>query len=272
MCIDYRKLNAITRKDKYPIPDINLALDALQGAIIFSSLDLRSGYYQIAMDAGSINKTAFMTMDGLFEFLGMPFGLTNAPSAFQRMINVLLDRTRFKYTLVCLDDILVFSKSFSEHLDHLEEVFQRLRLNNLLLQPSKCSFGMPEILYLGYVVNKDGQKPDTSKVEAIEHILFPTDKTTVRSFIGMCSYYRKFIDNFSSLAAPLHMLTKNSEPFVRSNKTNIAFEKLKAALVKSPVLKHYNQTHHPQLRTDASDIRIGAILLQADSGNTKQIY
>lgn len=269
-CVDYRKLNAITKKDAYPIPDIQLVLDALDGACFFSSLDLRNGYYQISMTEEDVEKTAFITYDGLFEFLVMPFGLTNAPATFQRMMNLVLDGVKYKFAMVYLDDILVFSKTFADHLSHLEEVFKRLKEAGLTLKPSKCSFLQSSLLYLGYIISKDGQKPNPSKVEQIKKMPPPTDLTTLRSFVGMCSYYRKFVPEFSVIAEPLHRLTKNNTIFCWEDEQQRAFEQLKQCLSSEPILRHYDPKDKIQVRTDASNYGLSAIILQSGKDNGYQ--
>ena len=211
-CVDYRKLNEITRKDQYPLPHIQDSLDYLGEAKFFSSLDLKSGYYQIELNEEDKPKTAFITPDGLYEFNVMPFGLTNAPATFQRCMDVVLSGLKYN-SLVYLDDILVYSFTFEEHLNRLEAIFIRLQQANLKLHSVKCTFILPKITYLGFVIDQNGQRPDPDKLRAIKDFPKPTDITGIRSFVSLCSYYRKFVKDFAKIAKPLTMLTKKEIPF-----------------------------------------------------------
>jgi hypothetical protein len=205
-CVDFRKLNQITKKNSYPLPLIDDILALLGNAKFFSSLDLKSGYWQVLMDERDKEKTAFACHKGLFSFEKMPFGLCNAPSIFQElMAHVLAECTDF--ATAYLDDILVFSSTFEEHLAHLNVLFEKLRKHPLKLKLKKCGFLKTETNYLGFIINKDGIKPDQKKVEAIRSLPVPTCVKEVRSFVGMCSYYRRFIPNFSQIAEPIIDLT-----------------------------------------------------------------
>ena len=207
-CVDYRKLNSITTKDSYPLPRIDDSLAALSGNQFFSGLDLNAGYWQIPMSEKDKDKTAFLTDDGLFEFNVMPFGLTNAPATFQRYMDAVLAGLKWNTLLVYIDDIIVFSKSFEEHLDALGEVFDRLIKASLQLKPSKCQFFQSELLYLGHLVTPNGIGPDPAKIKAIVSMKHPTNVSEVSSFLGMAGYYRNYIANFSRKCKILYELTK----------------------------------------------------------------
>ena len=262
MCVDYRKLNAITKPDKYPLPRIDTALDALEGAQYFSLLDLRSGFYQIAMHPEDKEKTAFIVEFGLFQFTRLSMGLTNSASSFQRVLDRVLAPLKYNSCLVYIDDIVVFAKTFDEHLVKLRNVFKHLEEAGLVLQPPKCEFLLDEILYLGHVVGRDGQKPDERKIASVKNFPTPLCLTDVRSFLGLCSYYRKFIPNFAITAKPLTDLTKKETSFNWQKEQQEAFEELKRKLISYPVLAHYDPSRETQIRTDACAYGIGAILLQ----------
>ena len=213
-CVDYRKLNEITRKDQYPLPHIQDSLDYLGEAKFFSSLDLKSGYYQIELNEENKPKTAFIKPDWLYELNVMPFGLTNAPATFQRCMDVVLSGLKYNSLLVYLDDILVYSSTFEEHLNRLEANFIRLQQVNLKLNHVKCTFILPKITYLGFVTDQNGQRPDPDKLLAIKDFPKPTNITGIRFFVSLCSYYRKFVKDFAKIAKPLTMLTKKEIPLL----------------------------------------------------------
>ena len=270
-CADYRKLNSLTRKDAHPLPLIKDVFDSVGGAKIFSTLDLRSGYWQIPMAEDSIPKTAFTCHLGLFEFLRMPFGLTNAPAIFQRAMNKVLSGLIGKCCMVYIDDIVVWSSSEEEHAHHLKQVFERIRTAGLQLKPSKCSFGLTEIELLGHSVSADGIHPLPSRIEAIKNLGPPTNVKAVRSFLGMAGYYRNFIENFATIASPLTDLTKVREPFRWGPEQQRAFDTLKTALVTAPILAHPDVSRPYILYTDASDKAIGAILVQKDDDGVERV-
>ena len=188
-------------------------LDTLRKAKYFSTLDLAAGYWQIAMDPATRDKSAFTTHCGLFEFLRMPFGLCNSPATFQRLMQTILLGLERKSCYVYLDDILVFSETWQEHLTHLQEVFDRLRQAGLTLKPTKCSFLRESVPFLGHVVSQNGISPGPDKTQKVKDFPVPTDVSKVRQFLGLASYYRRFIPNFAKIANPLHALTKKNVPF-----------------------------------------------------------
>lgn len=201
-CVDYRSLNDVTVTDSYPLPRLDDVIERLAGARYFSSLDLAGGFWQIPIREEDKQKTAFVTPEGLYEFNRMPFGLKNAPPGFQRLMNRLFGQLIWQYLLVHMDDLLVFSKTFEEHLINLKIVFEILRKANLLLQPAKCGFGLHETGYVGYVVNETGILSNPRKIEAVRD--FPSDLKALRGFLGLCSYCRRFVNNYSQIAYPLN--------------------------------------------------------------------
>ena len=212
-CVDYRRLNSITKLDVYPLPRIDDTLDLLAHSRYFSTLDLASGYWQVAMDSKSQEKTAFTTHVGLYEFRKMPFGLTNAPATFQRLMEAVLSGLSRNICLDYIDDILVIGRSFEEHMKHLSKVFDRLKEAGLKLKAQKCKFGAGDVIYLGYQVTQNGLAPTPDKIRAVRDYPTPTDVRTLRSFIGLASYYRRFVPRFAAVASPLHALTKKEVSF-----------------------------------------------------------
>ena len=265
-CINYRKLNATTCKDSYPLPRIDDALDSLAGSKYFSTLDLQSGYHQVAMHPESKEKTAFISHAGLYQFNVLSFGLTNAPPQFQRLMSRVLHGLEWKVCLVYMDDIIIFSPSFAEHLSRLKLVFDRFRAANLKLKPSKCYFSRDSVNYLGFVVSSKGIAPDPYKLDAVRS--FPTPKTVkeVRSFLGLCNYYRRFVKDFANIASPLDHLTRKNVRFSWSSDCEIAFAELKSRLCSPPILAYPNFDLPFHLYTDASQYAIGFILGQVVDG------
>ena len=269
-CIDYRRLNSITRKDVYPLPRVDDILIALGESKYFSSLDLASGYWQIELDKDARKKSAFTTYNGLYEFIRMPFGLCNAPATFQRLMQRVLAGLEYKSCFIYLDDVLVASKTFRDHLTHLCEVFDRLRSSNLRLKPRKCELIRDKVPFLGHVVSTQGIEPDPAKTEKIKNYPTPTDVTEVRRFLGLASYYRRFVPKFASIASPMHSLTKKNMPFQWTDGCESAFSQLKAALSTSPVLVYprFGPGHSFILETDASTVGLGAVLSQMQDDGT----
>lgn len=262
LCVDYRALNRKTLKDKYPLPRIEDKLDCLGGNRFFTSLDLASGYYQVPVAEQSKQLTAFVTPDGLYEYNRMPFGLANAPSVFQRAINSMLNGVGQNLVLAYMDDLLVPSQTVQSGLEKLEKVFVMLRDAKLTLNPKKCVFFQEKIDYLGYEICSDGIRPGMLKTEAVR--LFPVPKNVheVRQFVGLASYFRKFVQNFSVIARPLTMLTKNNELWRFGPEQMASYNALKEKLASRPVLALYDPKAELEVHTDASKLGIGAILLQ----------
>ena len=278
LCIDYRKLNAITKRPIFPIPETSQLFDSLHGANYFSSLDLSNAYYQVEMSKKDREKTAFATRRGQYEFQRMPFGLSGAPSTFQRMMTLILKSENWEKCLIYLDDVLVFSRGFEQHMERLQQVFQRFREAGAKLSPSKCSFLNGQLKFLGHIITGEGITTDPEKVSAIKNWKKPSNITELRSFLGFCNYYRKFISNYSNLTCPLEALMKNSN--ISSNKKNIlfwqplhetAFENLKKKLSSAPVLAFPNNKDMFVLDTDASHDGMGAVLSQIQSGEERVI-
>ena len=272
-CVDYRKLNAITVRDVYPLPRIDDSLTVLNSGKIFSSLDLSSGYWQIPMAPDDKHKTAFVTDRGLFEFNVMPFGLTNAPATFQRFMDAVLAGLKWTSLLVYLDDIFVFSPTFDQHLIDLRTVFDRLRQASLRLKASKCHLFQNKLLYLGHVVSAAGTSPDPNKIKAVVEFPTPTDKTTAQSLIGLCGYYRNYIPNFAILADPIYALTRSTagDNFHWSDAAETSFKAFKQLLTSTPILAHPDFDHPFVLQTDACDIGLGAVLAQRYDNSEKVI-
>ena len=263
-CVDYRKLNAITKKDAYPLPRIDEMLNALSGCSWFSTLDLASGYWQVAMDPQDKEKTAFTTRYGIYEFNVMPFGLCNAPATFQRLMDRVYKGIAWKFVVVYLDDTIVYSKTFNEHLTHLQRVFNRIRQAGLRLNIDKCTFWMHQLPFLGHLISARGIAPDPQKVEAVQRIQPPKNLTALRSFLGLVGYYRQFILNFSSIARPLNSLLQKDEPYRWRDEQQKAFEELKSRLITAPILAYPNFKQTFILATDASYNGFGATLSQLD--------
>ena len=273
--VDYRKLNKITKPMAFPLPRLECVFDTIgeSQAQIFSSLDLHSGFWQIEMDESTRHKAAFITRNGVYEWLRMPFGLRNAPISFQMIMTQVLRGLNWKFVLVYVDDILVFSKSFEEHLWHLEQVFNRLRDANLTLKPSKCVFAAKEVKYLGHIISKHGVHVDPSKTEAVSNFPVPKTQKQVKSFLGMCSYYRKFVENFSKIASPLNaLLRKDCEKKIQwTHQCQEAFDKLKHALLSAPILAYPDMNKPFMLTCDASKTAIGFVLGQLDSQGREHV-
>ena len=272
--IDFRRLNQISARDNFPLPNISDTFDSLgmSKPKYFTTLDLASGYWQIDVDEASKDKTAFITQDGLFEFNSMPFGLHNAPSTFQRAMQEVLRGLNWKFVLVYLDDIIIYSSTFSEHLQHVRQVFDRLRKSGLKLKAKKCNFGQRQVKFLGHIVSEEGVATDPAKLEIVKNYPTPVKVAEVRSFLGFVGYYRKFIKDFCKIARPLSDLTRKDVPFVWNDDCQNAFDSLKQRLLEPPILAYpiYDGSEFI-LQTDASHKGLGFILAQKQDGVEKVI-
>ncbi|KAK1421015.1 hypothetical protein QVD17_23053 [Tagetes erecta] len=262
MCIDYRELNKVTIKNKYPLPRIDDLFDQLQGASWFSKIDLRSGYHQLKIRDEDIPKTAFRTRYGHYEFLVMSFGLTNAPAAFMDLMNRVCRPMLDRSVIVFIDDILIYSRSEAEHAIHLREVLETLRREKLYAKFSKCAFWLREVQFLGHVINANGILVDPSKIEAVMKWNPPMTPTEVRSFLGLAGYYRRFIQDFSKIASPLTKLTRKDIKFVWNKEQEQAFQTLKEKLTQAPVLSLLDGTDDLVVYSDASYLGLGCVLMQ----------
>lgn len=253
MCVDCRAINNITIKYRHPIPRLDDMLDELHGTSIFSKIDLKSGYHQIRMKEGDEWKTSFKTKYGLYEWLVMPFGLTNAPSTFMRLMNHVLREFLGKFVVVYFDDIVVYSRSLDEHIGHLKQVLECLRKEALYANLEKCHFCSDHTMFLGYVVSKDGIRVDQEKIKAIMEWPTPTTPTMVHIFLGLAGFYRRFVRDFSTIAAPLHELTKKASSIEWNDKHEIAFNALKNALCAAPLLQLPDFSKTFEVECDASN-------------------
>src|SRR6059058_1914452 len=290
-CIDYRKLNKVTKKDNHPLPRIDEMLDKFEGSQWFSSIDLASAYWQVEMDEKDIEKMAFITSEGLYEFLVMPFGLCNAPVTFQRLMHEVLGNLIYTKAPVYLDDIIIHSKTFEQHLEDIEEVFDKLRNARLMSKKSKCEFCAAEIKFLGQIIGKDGRKVDPNKVEKVKSYSRPENISQLRGFLGLASYYRKFIKDFSKKAKPLTKLLEGTKREAKKAKwekemlkkikdsgfmdswkieQEESFKTMKKALTETPTLIHPDFEKDFILSTDASGYALGAVLEQ--EGNDKKLH
>lgn len=278
-CVDYRRLNQVTKRDAFPLPRVEDSLTSLTQATWYSTLDLASGYWQVQMDEHDREKTAFTTPFGLYEWDRMPFGLCNAPATFQRLMQRCLGNQLMDSTLVYLDDVIVYSPDFKSHLEHLEQVFRSLERYGLKLQPDKCQLFRKEVKFLGHVVSAAGISVDPEKVVAVQEWAVPKTVRQVRSFLGFVGYYRRFIKDFSKIARPINQLLggmgrvrgRGSPSIQWDPACEAAFQKLKQELLQAPILAYADFTQPFILYTDASHLGLGAVLAQKQQGEEKVI-
>ena len=261
-CVDYRKVNELTKKDAYPLPRVDDTLETLSGSKWFSTLDLLSGYWQVEVEECDRDKTAFVMKEGLYEFKVMPFGLSNALATFQRLMDLTLAGLQWSHCLVYLDDIIVMGHSFEEHLGNLNLVLERLRDANLKVKPVKCALFQEQVCYLGHIISSKGIATDPSKTSKITKWPIPTTVQQVQQLLGLASYYRKFIKDFATIAKPLHRLTEQGRPFRWTEDCASAFAELKLRLTSAPILTYPDFQLPFILDTDASNTGVGAVLSQ----------
>lgn len=271
LCVDYRKLNEITISEHFPMPKIDDLKDLFLGAEWFTTIDIASGFYHIEMKAEDRCKTAFSTANGHYEWNRMPFGLKNAPIIFQRVISNLIQKHELNsFCLNYIDDIIVFSRSFDEHLYHLQKLFDMVKEENIKLKLSKCQFGKRSVVYLGFQIEKNSVSPLNSNTEAIEKAPAPTCQKDLRGFLGKVNYYHKFIPNRAQLLYPLYQLLRKDKEWKWDEDCEAAFAEVKQILTSSPVVKLFDPKHHTFLYTDASQKGLGAILKQADPEDSEE--
>ncbi len=270
-CVDYRKLNKITKKDNYPMPRIDDTLDKFKNKRYFSTMDLASGFWQVEMAEEDKEKTAFISHKGLFEFNVMPFGLCNATATFQRMMDEVVEDIDWEVGSDYVDDLMNATSTFEEHLVTLQKIFDRLNKFGLTMKLEKCKFCKTKLVFLGHEVSMDGIRPNPKKVSAIEKILPPIDLTGLRRFLGLTTFYRKFIPEYSKKAEPLNNLLRKANVYKWDGKCQEAFALLKKCLMEAPVLKYPDYSKPFTIHTDASKIGLGAILCQTDEMNKEHV-
>ena len=282
LCIDYRQLNERTVKDSYALPRMEEIFDSLHGAKYFSTIDMKSGYYQIEVEEAHKERTAFTVgMLGFYEYNKMPFGLTNSPATYQRLMEEILGDLNMKICLIYLDDLIIYSDTFEQHLERLDIVLNKLREANLKLAPEKCFFFKPKVSFLGHVVSGDGVETDPDKIAKVQKWPIPSNADELRSFLAFCSYYRKFIANFSKITKPLAELLPptshkkgQKKPTVEwkwTDKEQQVFEHLKELLSSPPILAYPDFSLPFELHTDASTKALGAVLYQLQEGKKRVI-
>eukprot|EP00253_Pinus_taeda_P022926 PITA_22926 len=262
MCINYRQLNKLTVKNKYPLPRIDELFDQVKGATMFSKIDLRSGYHQIRIKEEDVAKTAFRTRYGHYEFVVLTFGLTNAPATFMCLMNSVFHKYLDKFVLIFIDDILIYSRNIQEHEEHLRLVLQTLREHQLYAKYSKCDFYKEQIQYLGHIITKEGIAVDPEKIRTIMEWPIPKDVADIRSFMGLAGYYRRFVEGFSRVAYPITSLQKKGRTFKWTTECQQSFEQLKHLLTTTPILSIADSKKDYTVCTDASKEGVGGVLMQ----------
>ncbi|GJX40880.1 putative reverse transcriptase domain-containing protein [Tanacetum coccineum] len=264
MCIDYRELNKLTVKNRYPLPRIDDLFDQLQGSSVYSKIDLRSGYHQLRVREEDIPKTAFRTRYGHYEFQVMPFGLTNAPAVFMDLMNRVCKPYLDKFVIVFIDDILIYSKNKQEHEEHLKLILELLKKEELYAKFSKCEFWIPKVQFLGHVIDSKGIHVDPAKIESIKDWASPKSPTEIRQFLGLAGYYRRFIEGFSKITKPMTKLTQKKVKFVWGDKQEAAFQLLKQKLCSAPILALLEGSEDFIAYCDALKKGLGAVLMQRE--------
>ena len=260
-CVDYRKLNQITKKDRYPLPLIDETLARLNRAKIFTKLDIRQAFHRIRMHIDSEELTTFRTRYGAYKYRVLPFGLTNGPATYQRYMNDILFKYLDVFCTAYLDDIIIYSENVSEHEDHVKLILDCLRRAGLQADINKCEFGVDDTKYLGFIVTTKGIRADPDKIMVIENWKPPHNVKGVQSFLGFCNFYRRFIRNYGVIAKPLTKLTHKNSKFIFTEECQGAFEELKNKLINAPILIHYDPEKKSRIETDASDGVVSGIFL-----------
>jgi predicted aspartyl protease len=270
--VDYRKLNAITKKDRYPLPLIDETLGQLKDCQVFTIIDIRQAFHRLRMHPESEEMTTFRTRHGSYKYRVLPFGLTGGPASFQRYINDVLFDGLDRYCTAYMDDILIFSKNISEHQHHVREVLKRLRQAGLQADIKKCQFNVPEVTYLGLIVGVHGIRPDPGKIEVVKEWKEPRHLKQLQAFLGFCNFYRRFVEGYSKIAKPLTRLTGKDVPYEFSADCQKAFQTLKDALISAPVLRHFDPQKTCYLTTDSSDwVSAGVLSQKDDDGRTHPV-
>jgi hypothetical protein len=262
MCVDYRSLNEVTIKNKYPLPRIEDLFDQMKGASVFLKIDLRSGYHQLKIRESDIPKTAFRTRYGLYEYTVMSFGLTNAPAYFMDLMNEVFMEYLDKFVVVFIDDILIFSKTKEEHEEQLRLVLEKLRSHQLYAKFSKCDFWLTEDAFLGHIISAGGISVDPSKVRDVLNWIPPTTASEIQSFLGLVGYYRRFIKDFSKIAKPMTELLEKNKAFEWTKECQTSFEELRKRLTLAPVLILPDLTKMFDIYCDALRQGLGCVLMQ----------
>ena len=271
LVIDYRQLNNQTIKSCWPIPSIEEIFDTLEGSAYFTIIDKSWGLYQLPMDIKSQNLTAFSTPFGSFKWLRMLTGVTGSPNTFQSLMECVLMGLTWKITVPYLDDCIIFSATAEEHLERLRQVFERFRAANLKINPTKCEFFRTRVPFLGHIISKDGLEADPEKVAAVKNFPIPTSPTEVESFLGLCSYYRRYVKNFADIARPLHKASESKSLFLWTPEAQDALETLKRKLMSIPILALPSMKEPFILYTDSSMTAMGAVLSKVQDGQERAI-
>jgi hypothetical protein len=270
-CVDYRRVNTTIKNDLFPIPRIDDILESVSGACVFSTLDMKSSFHQIELDENSRDFTAFRTASGSYRYCRLPQGLSTSPAGFQRACNFAFNKQIGRFLYCYIDDLVIFSKNFDEHLVHLEEILSQIELTGFKIGLEKCQFAASSVKYLGHIIDGDGIHVDSDKIKAIAEMKPPSDVKGIRSFLGACGYYRKFIKSYSTIAAPLTELTKKSVPFKWTDKCQHAFDELKNRLTSAPILVYPDYNKPFILHCDASNTAVGGVLNQLHENGEKPV-
>ena len=271
--VDYRKLNKVTKPQSFPLPRLSDMFDAIgeSNAKFFTSADISKAFWQVPLTERAKEKSAFITYDGIYAWNCMPFGLMGAPATFQSLLSNCMRNINWRYVLCYIDDIVIFSQTFELHLQHISEVFQRLREAGLRLSPSKCFFAQRQIRYLGHILSKEGVLPDSSKFDRVRNLPVPRNETDVKSVLGLFNFYKKFVQGYSKICAPLFGLLQKDKPFLWNESCQNAFDTLKNALINAPVLAYPDMNRGFSLSCDASRSGLGYILGQVGEDNLEHV-